>query len=306
MTDWTGIITMKSNRFGYYIKEGINSIFTHGFMSFASVCIIIACLIIMGSFSLLSLNVDHVIKVHEDENVMLAFVDETLTDTQAMALQDEIEAVPNVASAQFVSRDSAWNSFKDSYDSNSSMFDGLTSNVLRHRYIVYLDDISLMSQTQLDVEQIPGIARVNAHLEISDGFVKLRNIINTVSISLAAILFIISLFIMSNTVKLTTFERRDEIAIMKMVGATSSFIRWPFVVEGLILGLVGSLTAYILQWGIYQAFVQKVIGSVIQPFIIETLPFAAFAIPLLIVFIVIGFAVGVVGSVIAIKNYLRV
>lgn len=304
VTDWMGITAMKHNRIGYYIKEGTSSIFTHGFMSFASVCIIVACLIIMGSFSLLSLNVDEIIQTLEDENEMLAFVDENLTDEQAMALKSDLEAVHNVSSVVFVSRDSAFESFKASYN-NTSLFDGLTSQILRHRYVVYLKDISLMAQTQEAVKNVPGIARVNAHIEISEGFVKLRNIITSVSIALVAILFVVSLFIMSNTIKLTTFERRDEIAIMKMVGATSSFIRWPFVVEGLLLGLFGSLSAYILQWGVYTLLTEKLVSASGFSFL-TTLPFAAFAIPLLIVFIVIGFAVGVVGSLIAIKNYLKV
>ena len=122
---------------------------------------------------------------------------------------------------------------------------------------------------------------------------------------LVAILAIVSLFIMSNTVKLTTFDRKEEIAIMKMVGATNSFIRWPFVLQGFILGMVGALLAFIAQWGIYE-LVTDVIAANNTIAFITLVPFAVVAIPMLIIFLIIGFLVGVGGSALAIKNYLKV
>ena len=137
------------------------------------------------------------------------------------------------------------------------------------------------------------------------GFVRIRNIVTIISIILVAMLFLISLFIMSNTIKLTTFERRDEIAIMKMVGATSLFIRWPFVVQGLILGLIGSLVSFLLEWGVYQVVVERIISN--SGFAFMTfLPFSQVALPLLAAFAVVGLGVGTIGSLLAIKNYLKV
>lgn len=295
---------MTHNRFGYYVREGIESVFNHGFMSFASICIIVACLIIMGSFSLLSLNVDAIIDRMESENEILAYVDDSLSETQARALESSIEAVPNVSDAKFVSRDEAWESFKSSY-ANSSLFNGLTSDILAHRFVVYLNDIGDMAQTQEALRNVPGIRTINAHLEISEGFIRIRAIVTTVSIVLVAILLVVSLFIMSNTIKLTTFERREEIAIMKMVGATSAFIRWPFVVEGLILSAFGSLSAYLIQYGIYRLVTERVIAGSGLSFM-TTIPFSAIAVPLLVAFLLVGFCVGVIGSLIAIRNYLKV
>lgn len=295
---------MMNNRIGYYLKEGIVSVFNHGFMSFASICVIIACLIIMGSFSLLSLNVDAIIYRMESENQILAYVDESLSETEARALEAQIEAVPNVASAQFISRDEAFESFKKQY-TNTSLFEGIDSSVFRHRYVINLSDISLMAKTQTDLLSVRGIAWINAFLQISEGFVRIRNIVTTVSVTLVGILFVISLFIMSNTIKLTTFERREEIAIMKMVGATSGFIRWPFVIEGLLLAAFGSLSAYIIQYGIYRLVTEKLIGNTGFSFIMF-IPFSQIAVPMLIIFVSVGFLVGVVGSLIAIRNYLKV
>lgn len=295
---------MKRNRFGYYIKEGTLGIFNHGLMSFATVCIIIACLIIMGSFALLALNINSIIHTLEDENQIVAYIDENYTDAQARALQSDIEAVPNVTKAEFVSRDEAMDSFKDQYK-DSSLLDDVGSDVLRDRFVIYLDDISQMADTQAKLLDINGVATVNAHQEIAKGFVSIRNVVSAVSILLVAILLVISLFIMSNTIKLTTFERRDEIAIMKMVGATNGFIKWPFVVEGLMLGMFGALSAYILEWGLYGLLADRIIERSGLSFL-DFMPFADFAIPLLVIYLVIGLGVGIVGSLVAIKNYLKV
>jgi len=132
-----------------------------------------------------------------------------------------------------------------------------------------------------------------------------RNIVSAVSLVLVIILFVISLFIMSNTIKLTTFERRDEIAIMKMVGATSGFIRWPFVIEGLILGSIGSLSAYLIQWGVYKLVSDDVIAASGLSFV-KALPFATIAAPMLGAFLAVGLGVGIIGSLVAIRNYLKV
>lgn len=295
---------MKRNRTGYYIKEGFTSIFTHGFMSFASVCIIVACLIIMGSFSLLALNVDAIINRFEDENIILAYVDDTYTPEQSRALESELLALDNVSSVDFISKDEAMSSFVSDYD-NQEMFDDLDSSILRDRYAIYLEDISLIEQTQQSVENVDGIVKVNAHLDIASGFITVRNIVSVVSLVLVAILLIVSLFIMSNTIKLTTFDRREEIAIMKMVGAKNSFIRWPFVFQGFILGIFGAAIAFFAQWGIYILITGKIISRYSLSFI-SVIPFTSVALPLGIVFAVIGFLVGVGGSAVAIRNYLKV
>lgn len=303
-TEWTGITEMKLNRFGYLLREGFKSIFTHGFMSFASVTIIVACLIIMGSFSLLAVNVDEIITELEQQNEILAFVDDSLSEDEAKEIQLRIEALDNVRQVEFVSRDEAMSNFVAQYD-DESMFSDVDSSVLRHRYIIYLDDIALMEKTAGEIESIKGIAKVNAHLEISNGFITVRNIVTAVSLVLIAILFVVSIFIMQNTIKLATYGRREEIAIMKMVGAGNFFIRCPFVIEGLILGLVGGVLAFFIQWGIYSLMCDRVMSGIIGNFV-SVIPFQALMWPVLAVFVAVGLIVGVFGSNIAIRNYLKV
>ena len=297
MTDWTGTTDMKLNRFNYLMTQGVKNIFTHGFMSFASITIIIACLLIMGSFSLLTLNIDANIDRLQNQNEVIAYVDETLSEDEARA------AVPNVATVEFVTREQAMQTFEAEYDSD--LFDNIDASVFRHRYVVTLDDLSLMKDTQAALKNVDGIADVTAHLDYAENFITFRNIVSVVSVVLIVILIAVSLFIMTNTIKLATFGRREEIAIMKMVGATNGFIRLPFVVEGLVLGLVGGLVAFLLQWGLYSLIVSKIMSTMAAG-IITVLPFASVALPLLLVFLGVGVLVGVFGGLTAIRNYLKV
>ncbi len=301
MTEWMGITAM--NRFCYLLKQGVKNIFTHGFMSFASITIIIACLLIMGSFSLLTLNIDAMIDEMQNQNNVLAYIDESLSESAARALESKILAVDNVATAEFVTREEAMENFESDYDEN--LFENIDPTVFRHRFVITLDDLSLMKETQAALRNVKGVASVTAHVDYAEKFISFRNIVSIVSLILIVILIVVSLFIMTNTIKLATFGRREEIAIMKMVGATNAFIRLPFVIEGLVLGAVGGGIAYLLQWGLYSVLTDKIMSGMASG-IIDVLPFSAVALPVLIVFLAVGILVGVFGGLNAIRNYLKV
>ena len=277
------------------IREGFRSIGTHGFMSFATVTIIMACLIIMGSVTLLSLNIDRLIKGLENRNEVVAFVEDSYTEDQARALEPQIAAIENISSEKFVTRSEAFDTFMKSY--SSDLAEGLDDQVLRDRYVIHLTDIALMEQTKADLENIEGVAKVKAHLDYAKTFVTIRNVVSVVSLALIAMLVFVSIFIMSNTIKLATFGRREEIAIMKMVGASNGFIRLPFVVEGLVLGILGG--------GLYELLTKKLVGSVAGS-IFAVVPFAQIALPMLIAYMAIGVFIGAFGGVNAIRNYLEV
>lgn len=295
---------MKSNKFLYFLKEGISSVFNHGFMSFATICTMMVCLIIMGGFSLLAINIQEMISSLESQNQIVAFVDENLPDDDAKAIGGRIEKLNNVATVQFVSRDQAMRNFLSKYDDNT-LFEEIDSSVFRHRYVITMTDIEGMEQLQSDLTNEPGIASVNAHLEISRGFVRLRNIVAIVSLVLVVVLLVVAIFIMANTIKLTTFSRREEIGIMKMVGATNSFIRWPFVIEGLFLGIVGSALAYLVTWGIYTILYTRANETATFAFV-NLVRFSKVAVPILVTYGAIGILVGVISSSTAIKNYLKI
>ena len=295
---------MKSSKIGYLIKEGLKSIVTHGFMSFASVTIIVACLVIMGSFTLIAVNIDAMLDDLEADNVMVAYVEETFPEEEARALQPQIEYLANVRSCEFETRAEAYEEFVSQHEGQSA-FQSLPVEVLRDRYIIYLEDISMMEQTEEQVRQIVGIARVRADTKVAQGFMNVRNVVSAVSLILVVVLVVVSVFIMSNTVKLATLSRREEIAIMKMVGASNWFIRFPFVVEGLVLGLLGAIIAFLLEWGVYDIVADRIMSGLIGR-LVTVIPFAHLSPIVLPVYLGVGLAVGVFGSTIAIRNYLQV
>ena len=294
---------MKLNRFNYLIAQGVKNIFTHGFMSFASITIIIACLLIMGSFSMLTLNIDKNIDRLQNQNEVIAYVDETLSEDEARAIEPKIAALDNVASVTFVTREQAMQTFTAEYDSD--LFDNIDASVFRHRYVVTLNDLSLMKDMQAALKNIDGIADVTAHLDYAENFITFRNIVSVVSVVLIVILIAVSLFIMTNTIKLATFGRREEIAIMKMVGATNGFIRWPFVYEGFIIGLLSAGVAFGLQWLLYATVARSIsVSDALNLF--SVVDFATIWKPVALVFVGVGMLVGVGGSLTAIRKFLQV
>ena len=294
---------MRMSRFFFLIGQGFKNIFTHGFMSFASVAVITACLFIMGCFSLLTLNIDNMIAEMQSQNRVIAYVDEALSEDEARALESKVSKVANIETCEFVTREEAMTSFESDYDAD--LFENIDSSVFRHRYVLSLTDLSLMQETKADLEGIDGIADVRAHLDYAEKFVTLRNIVSIVSVILVVTLIVVSLFIMTNTIKLATFTRREEIAIMRMVGATNGFIRLPFVVEGLVLGALGGAVAYGLVALVYHLATQKLLAAMAFGFVV-LVPFSTVALPLLGVFLGVGILVGVLGGVSAIRNYLKV
>ncbi|MCI5498167.1 MAG: permease-like cell division protein FtsX [Clostridiales bacterium] len=288
----------------YHIREGFRSIFTHGLMSFAAVCMTVACLLIMGSFSLIAVNASHVLGDLEDDNEFLAYIDDSLTREQGQALESQIKAISNVDTVTFITKEEAMTEFKTKFE-NQAIFRDTDSSALRDRYSIHVTDIELMKDTVAQVEAIDGIGSTRAALEIADGFVMLRNVASAIAIILVVVLVVISIFIIANTIKLATFTRREEIAIMKMCGATNWFVRWPFLVEGMILGVVGGIVAFFCQWGIYGIIVKAVSESGILT-IISVVPFASMSHVVLLVFLVVGFVIGAGGSVLAIRKFLKV
>ncbi len=297
---------MKINRFGYLIKEGLLSIFTHGFMSFACVMVIVACLLIMGVFSVLAYVVDVNIDNLEQQNEILAFVDENLSDEESLEIGKRLEALDNVKSIEYITRQQAMDNFiAEHQEEDREMFSDLTPSVFRSRYVIYLEDLALMDRTDEAVKAVNGIAETSASLELSRGFIALRNVVTIVSVILIVVLMVVSVFIMQNTIKLATFSRREEIGIMKMVGASNSFIRCPFVVEGLILGLLGGAIAFFVLWGVYQLACDKIMTGIMANILVIP-DFRSIMYPILIIYLAIGLVVGTFGSNIAIRKFLKV
>ncbi len=288
----------------YFIKEGACNLFKHGFMSFAAIGITVACLVIMGTFTLVAVNANEMLRDMEEQNQMLAFVDESYSLDQARALEAALLAVSNVENATFISNAEAAEAFRGRYEGDD-LFQGLPDDNFRHRFAIDLKDIGYMSETLAALEAVEGIADVDAYEVEAKGFITIRNVAGIVCAMMIAILFIVSVFIIANTIKLTTFDRREEIAIMKMVGATNSFIRWPFVYEGFLLGLFSAIISFFLQWGLYEAVAHSVAANDTLN-LITVMPFAQLRPYVAAVFLGAGMLIGVGGSLAAIRRFLQV
>lgn len=295
---------MKKNNIGYLLREGFRGVFLHGFMSFAAVCVTVACLIIMGTFSLVLYNVHVMIVDLEKENQVLVYIDEDYSEAEAKSVGSRINLISNVHEAKFVSREQALDNFVGK-QSDTTAFNGVDASILRDRYEVTVEDNSLLEQTVAEIEKIDGVAEVSAHYEIANGFQSLQKVLNIASMVIIIVLFVVSLFIISNTVKLAMYSRSEEIGIMKMVGATDSFIRFPFVVEGFILGMLGAVIAFFLEWGLYN-FLEKKIAVVDTLQLIQIVPFHEVVEFVALAYALTGFAVGVVGSLLSIRKFLKV
>jgi len=295
---------MRLNNFGYLLKEGIRGIFLHGFMSFAAVCVTVACLVIVGSFSILAYNLDIMVEELNQTSEILVYVDSTLTDAEAKSIGTKINMLDNVLQATFVSREEALEDFVNDHEGDSA-FSGVQASDLRHRFIVTLEDNTQMQQTDNHLKQIPGVAKTNAAYELAEGFSTIQSVLHMVSYAIIAVLLVVSLLIISNTVKLAMYDRKDEIAIMKMVGATNGFIRMPFVVEGFTLGMVGAILAFGIEWGMYDALIRR-ISEVDSLQLFTFVAFQELLIPMIITFGAAGMFVGFVGSWTSIQRFMDV
>ena len=295
---------MRINNIGYLIKEGIRGIFLHGFMSFAAVCVTVACLLIVGSFSLLTINVNRMIKDMNRTNEIVVILDETLSDAQARSMTTPIGSIPNVDEAVFVSREQALKEFLEKYDEDPA-FAGLDPQDLRHRVEVTLINNELMEETVQQISGIQGVAEIKASFELAQGFITMQNVLRVASFAIIIVLLIVSLLIISNTVKLGMYERRVEISIMKMVGATNGFIRLPYVVEGFTLGMLGAGIAFGLEWLLYDWLIQQLeVEDTLKLF--SFVPFEMLMVPMLVIFAAAGLFVGVVGSWTSIRKFMDV
>ena len=295
---------MREHKFVYFFREGLTNMFSHGFMSFAAVGITVACLLIMGTFTLVAVNADENLRQMESENEMLAYVEDTYTEEEARRLQSMLEVLPNVSSATFITREEAMESFVADYP-DEEMFQDLDPNIFRDRFAIRVKDLSELSQTKAAVEDVKGIANVRAYEAVAGGFITVRNVATVVCVALIVILFVVSIFIISNTIKLTTFDRREEIAIMRMVGATNGFIRWPFVYEGFIMGLLSAVIAFVCQWGLYEAVATGVSNNdTLQ--LLSIVPFFEMWKAVAGSFLAAGILMGVGGSLSAIHKFLKV
>ena len=286
------------------MKEGIRGIFLHGFMSFAAICVTVACLLIVGSFTCLTYNVNIMVEDLNKTNEILVYIDEELPEAEAKSIETTIRRLSNISKAEFKSREIALEEFIADHGGDPA-FSGVEAEDLRHRIVVVLTDNRLIEETVAEIAKIEGVAKINASFEMAQGFATLQDVLQIASIAVIAILLLVSLLIISNTVKLAMYDRRDEIAIMKMVGATNGFIRLPYVVEGFTLGMVGAAAAFGLEWLLYDTLLER-LEAVDTLQLFSFVPFQQLLLPMIGTFFAAGLFVGIVGSWTSIRKFMDV
>ncbi len=290
--------------FAYFIREGLSSVFVHGFTSLAAMLVIAACLMITGIFSLVAYNIDLQIRELEGKSEIVIYIDEQVSREDAQALKSKIKKIDNIKTADFVTKEQLFEDYLESLGEDAYVMEELRSdNPLRDSYQITMKDVSLHKETVEALEALDGVAASSSMQEVSDRLIQIRKVVNLISVTLVALLGAVSVFIIANTVKLAMFARKEEIAVMKMVGATNHFIRAPFVVEGMFLGMCAALLAFFVQWGVY-AYVTKQLAE--GTAILTMVSFTTVWQPVLGLMLAAGLILGVGGSVITIRRFLKV
>lgn len=292
-------------RFGYYWKEGFRNIFKHGFMSIAAVLIMLACLLLTGTVTLIAYNINLSIQTLQQSNEIVVFIDEDLTTREAKALGSEFERIDNIATIDFEDRDVALEKYREELGDDAVILENYNSanNPLRNSFIFTLKDPTLAQETIEQISAVDGTDYIRADEDLISRLIQVQHVFNIVALAMVVGLAVISVFIIANTVKLAMFARREEISIQKMVGATNWFIRWPFVIEGMVLGLLAGGLAYLAEWGLYTELT-NVAGGVIPYF--HIMPFNELQWLVLAVYLGAGVLFGIGGSVTSIRKFMNV
>ena len=292
-------------RFGYYWKEGFRNIFKHGFMSIAAVLIMVACLLLTGTVTLIAYNIDLSITELQQSNEIVVWIDENLTTREARALGSEFDQIDNIATIEFIDRDEALEDYRQELGDDAYILEdfGSDNNPLRNSFVFTMKDPSLAEDTIAQIEAVEGADDVRADEAVISRLMQIQNVFNIVALAMVVGLAVISIFIISNTVKLAMFARREEISIQKIVGATNWFIRWPFVIEGMVLGLLAGGLAFLAEWALYTELFHVVSGVI--PYF-QLLPFDSLRWVVLGVYCGAGVLFGIGGSVTSIRKFMNV
>ena len=302
---------MRISTIGYQTKQGFKNIGRNKMFSVASIATMAACIFLFGIFFSIVTNFRYMVQKAEEGVAITVFFDEEATDAQIKKIGDELKSQDGVLKVNFVSADEAWDSFKDEYFGDAKeLADGFKDdNPLSgsDNYEVYMSDVSKQKDVVSYAEKLDGVSKVNKSDVVAKTLTSVNRLIYYVSIVLIGILLAVSIFLISNTVTMGITVRREEIAIMKYIGAKDGFVRAPFIIEGLVIGLIGAVIPLVILYFVYD----KAVAYVMTKFsllnnIIEFLPVTTVSRTLLPVGLILGVGIGFIGSAFTIRKHLRV
>lgn len=298
---------MKHSIIGYLLGEGFRNVFHNKKSSGASLAIMCATMLIFGIFFMIIENINSAVKTIELQQGMQVFIQKDASDEQISQIGEQIKAINGVNTIKFISKEDALNYNREKLG-NPALFVGYDEeNPFKASYLVTLTDLKLSSEVQENIYKLDNIASITSQDNTINNLVKIANGIKIVSIVVLSLLVIISIFIIANTIKLTVHARRKEILIMKYVGATDSFIRWPFIIEGIIIGIIAAIISLAILGLAYNLIISKLGNSAVLAKIgMSLLSFADISTLLVIVYLVLGIGIGALGSTISMRKYLKV
>lgn len=300
---------MRYSIFGYLIGEGFRNVFKNKKSTIASLIIMCATMFVFGIFFMVEENVNYLTKSIEEQQGMSVFIYDTATDAQRTELETKIRSMGYVNTVTFKTKEDALEEVKNLFKDKKNLIATYEKdNPFKASFVVTLTDLEKADEVQTQIENSSDIiANVVARSDTMEALVKIADGIKIISIVILVILILISIFIITNTIKLTVHARRKEISIMKYVGATNGFIRWPFMVEGMIIGLISVLISMAILCPCYNAVATKIEESLIAVRVnMPLLTIQEMFVPLLIVYLVLGLGIGALGSAISMRKYLKV
>lgn len=293
---------MKGASLKYLTKEGFRNVWVNRLMSLASVTVLMACLVIIGLGAMIFFNIDALLDTIESQNVVMVYVADGTTDEQTSQLGNQIKTMSNIEDCVFVPKEDAFQAQLESMGDDAVLLDGLDENPLPDAYKVTVKDLEQFRPTVESLRSMEFVDNVRENGDIADKLVDIRKAVSVVIIGMVSLLFIVSLFIISNTIRITMFSRKLEISIMKAVGATNWFIRWPFMIEGMVLGVIAGIVSFGVLAGLYQGMVY-VFRNILAIF--TPVGFSGYAVYILLIFLAIGIFTGTFGSLISMGKYLK-
>lgn len=293
---------MKGVSLKYLTKEGFRNVWVNRLMSLASITVLMACLSIIGLGAMLFFNINSLLDNIESQNVVMVYVADGVSDEDTSAIGNQIKVMDNVEECIFVPKEDAFQAQLESMGDDAALLDGLEKNPLPDAYKVVVSDLTKFDATVEQLKGLPNIQNIRENGDLADKLIGVRRAVTIVCVGIVALLFIVSLFIISNTIKITMFSRKLEISIMKAVGATNWFIRWPFMVEGVLIGIISSLVSFAVLAGLYQGM-KYVFNNFLAFF--NPVSFTTYAGYILLIFMGIGIFTGSFGSLITMGKYLK-
>ncbi len=301
---------MKYSIFGYLIGEGFRNFFKNKKSTAASIVIMCATMFIFGIFFLIGENINYIMEQIESKQAMQVFISPEATKEEEAELEQKIKDIQYVNTIEYVSKEQALNEVKSWSDDIRKFLSDYTANGVnpfKASYVVTLTDLTKNEEVQAQIDTFENVVEIVAGDQTINKLVDIANGIRTATAVILVLLILISIFIIANTIKLTVHARRKEISIMKYVGATNGFIRWPFMVEGIIIGIVSALISVVILGFTYNFVAEKLItNSTVTTLQLNLLTFSDMISMLFIVYIIIGIGIGAIGSAISMKKYLEV